>query len=150
MAFVDASIDLVYVRGQDGSLLECVHNAMAAGDECWKKVEQTQEVGYDVSLGSTYHGKKPSPPGPAVEALDLVGHRYTESSVFMRYILLEDGSVWVWAYYGNPVSSFMLPLLGFLGWPVCGLVLAIGLTLAIWLVVGVRALVRHGKRIKEV
>jgi hypothetical protein len=140
VAFEDAGLDLVYVRGQDGSLFECDHTVDLEAGTCWRKVKQAREIEHAVSLGMTYHGTKPAPPGPVVESLDLVGHRYRESSTYVSFALLEDGTIWVWKHYANPVSSFLFPLLS---GPVCGLALALVLLAVIWIVVGVRALVRR-------
>jgi hypothetical protein len=142
VAFEDAGLDLVYVRGQNGSLFECDHTVDLEAGTCWKKVEQIREIEHAVSLGFTYQGTKPAHPGQVVESLDLVGHRFRENSTYVSFALLEDGTVWVWKHYTNPVSSFLFPLLS---GPVCGLALAIVLLAFIWIVVGVRALVKRGK-----
>jgi hypothetical protein len=98
-----------------------------------------QEIKHGVSLGLSYDGTKPDPPGPVLESLDLVGHRFTESSTYVSFVRLEDSSVWKWVHYANPVNNLFPILAG----PVCGLALALALLALIWIVVGGRALVRR-------
>ena len=147
VGFVDADLGFVCVRGLDGSLFECTHwTGVTADNACWKAVDQPQKRGGYVEHGKVYGGKMPLPPGPVVQTLDLIGHEHRESTTYARYVLLEDGSVWFWEHYTG--SGKVLGTL--FGGPIFGLALAVVLIVGIWLVVGVRALVRHGKRIKEV
>ena len=138
--FVDAGLYRVYVRGQDGSLFECAHmDEPIKQDECWKSVEQPESPGYRVQYGYDYGSKTPSPPGPVVETFGLKGYPYRENSTYARYILLEDGSVWVWKHHSSPMPL----ILAVMGGLFFGLALAVVLIVTMWLVVGVRALVRR-------
>jgi hypothetical protein len=138
--FVDADLGFVSVRGQDGSTFECVHWTGETGDNaCWKNVEQSRKSIGGTEHGVSYGGKMPSPPGPVVESLDLIGHEHRESTTYVRYVLLEDGTVWFWTYYTGS-GKVMATLLG---GPIFGLALAVVLIVGIWLVVGVRALVKR-------
>jgi hypothetical protein len=139
--FVVADHLYVYVRGQDGSLLECDRTGPTADNACWRKVEQPRESGAYVEHGIAYEGKRPPPPGPVKQALDLEIRRYAEQVTYARYVLLEDGSVWVWQYTADANTSLLLLFSA----PICGLALAVALVLGLWLVVGVAALVRGRK-----
>jgi hypothetical protein len=142
---VDANDRYVYLRGEDGSLLECDHRGATADNACWKRVDEMQGDGAHVDRDDAYRDKRAPPPGPVVESLDLAVRPYAEQVVYMQFALLEDGSVWVWRYTGDANTS-----LGILfGAPLCGLALAVVLVVVIWLVVGVRALVRRRKRKQE-
>jgi hypothetical protein len=138
MEIVDADLDRVYVRGQDGALFECDRTGPTRDDACWKEVEQPRERESWVEHGDAYQGKRPAPPGPVKEALD-VSWQFAERASYARYVLLEDASVWVWVYHADANASLLL----LFGGPVCGLALALAIVLAIWLVVGVRALLRR-------
>lgn len=140
-AFVVADHLYVYVRGQDGSLLECDRTGPTVDNACWRKAEQPRESGAYVEHGVAYEGKRPPPPGRVKQALDVVIRRYAEQVTYARYVLLEDGSVWVWEYTADANTSLAL----LFGGPICGLALAVVLVLGLWLVVGVRALVRRRK-----
>ena len=139
-AIVDADLDRVYVRGQDGSLYECDRNGPTQDDACWVQVEQPRERDSSVEHGNSYRGKLPSSPGPVTEALDVSRH-FAERAWYARYVLLEDGSVWVWAYNADANTSLLLLFTG----PICGLALAIVLVLLIWLALGVWGLLRGRK-----
>jgi hypothetical protein len=144
-AFVDADDRYVYLRGEGGSLLGCDCNGPTADNACWKRVEKTQESGAYVDRDVSYEGKRASPPGPVVESLDLTIYRHAETTVYVQYAVLEDGSVAVWQYTAD--ANWNLGTL-FLG-PICGLASAIALVLGIWLALGVGALLRQRKRKRE-
>jgi hypothetical protein len=75
-----------------------------------------------------------------VEALD-VSREWAERAWYRRYVLLDDGSVWVWYYDADANTSLLALSVG----PTCGLTLAVVIVLAIWLAFGVWALVRRRK-----
>lgn len=137
MAIVDADLDTVCVRGQDGSLFECDHTGPTRDNTCWKEVDQPREKDPYVEHRNTYQGDIPSPPGPVKDALD-VSRQFAERASHARYALLEDGSVWLWDYHADANTSLLL----LAGPPIIGLALAIGIVLVIWLVAGLRALMR--------
>lgn len=138
---VDASPGRIHVRGEDGSLLECDHTGPTRDNACWKKAEQPVQKDGRVELGVTYRGEIPPLPGPMVEALDLVFYQYAESATYMRYALLEDGSVWVWEHHADANTSLLVLFAG----PVCGLALAIVIVVVMWLVIGGRAALKKRK-----
>ena len=139
VALMDAGDEIVFVRGRDGSLFECEHSGPTDDDACWRAVDAVLESDDRVELGVAYEGKRKPPPGLVVSSLDLVIRRYPEMNVYAQYVLLEDGSVWVWEHTVDANWSLGTIFLG----PVCGLALAVILVLGIWLVVGARALVRR-------
>jgi hypothetical protein len=139
--FVVADHEYAYVRGQDGSLLECDLTGPTADNACWRKVQQPQESGAYVQHGVAYEGKRPPPPGPVKQALDVEIRQYAESVTYARFVLLEDGSVWVWKYSVDANTNLLLLFSA----PICGLALAVVLVLGLWLVVGLGALLRARK-----
>jgi hypothetical protein len=131
----------VYMRGQDGSLLECDLTGPTADNACWRRAEQPRESDVYVQHGAAYEGKRPPPPGPVTQALDVEIRRYAESVTYARFVLLEDGSVWVWNYSADANTNLLLLFSA----PICGLALAVVLVLGLWLVVGLGALLKARK-----
>ena len=137
---VDAGLDIVYVRGRGGSLFACDHTGATRENACWSEVEEPSTKDLDVEYGKTYSGDIPPSPGPVVQSLDVSRH-HAERAWYRRYVLLEDGSVWLWDY--NADANWNLMLL--MGGPTCGLALAIVIILLVWLAAGLRALLRRHK-----
>ena len=61
-AIVDADLDEVYVRAQDGSLYVCDHTGPTRNNACWVEVDQVGERDDGVRPNSTYREEVPSPP----------------------------------------------------------------------------------------
>ncbi len=137
-AIVDATMYVVYVRGQDGSLFVCDHRGQTRDNACWQEVEQVGERDYDVEHANTYRGEIPAPPGTVVETLDLSRH-FAERASHARYALLEDGSVWLWDYHADANWSLVLLACG----PVLGLGLGVVIVALWWGAAGLRALLRR-------
>jgi hypothetical protein len=138
LAIVDGSLDVVYLRGQDGSLFECDHTGPTRDNACWKEVDQPRDRGGGVNLGDRYRGEIPPPPGPVKEVLD-VSWMFAERASYVRYALLQDGSVWLWEYQADANWNLMLIMCG----PIGGLAVAIIIVLVMWLGAGLRALLRR-------
>jgi hypothetical protein len=145
LAIVGGDPGAVYVRGQDGSLFECDHTGPTRDNACWKEVDQQRERGGGVNLGDRYRGEIPPPPGPVKEVLDVSLMMFVERASYLRYALLEDGSVWLWDYHADANWSLALLMLG----PICGLAVAIVIVLVSWVAVGLRALLRWLKARRE-
>ena len=137
-AIVDANLDVVYVRGQDGSLFVCDHSGPTRDSACWQEVEQVGESDYGVEHANTYRGEIPAPPGTVQETLD-VSWQAAERASHARYALLEDGSVWLWDVHADANWSLVLLACG----PILGLVLAVVIVVLWWGAAGLRALWRR-------
>ena len=139
LRIVAGNLYVVYLRAQDGSLFECDHTGPTRDNACWKQVNELPEgVGSGVEYGNAYRGEIPPPPGPVKEVLD-VSWMFAERATYLRYALLEDGSVWVWDYQADANWNLMLIMCG----PIGGLALAIVIVLVMWLGAGLRALLRR-------
>lgn len=145
LAIVGGDLDVVYLRGQDGSLFECDRTGPTRDNACWKQVDQQRKRGGGENLGDRFGGEIPPPPGPVKEVLD-VSWMFAERATYLRYALLQDGSVWVWEYQADANWNLMLIVCG----PVGGLALAIVIVLAIWLTLGLRALLRRRRAKREI
>ncbi len=137
-AIVDANMDVVYVRGRDGSLFVCDHTGPTRDNACWQEVEEVGERGYGVEHANTYRGEIPAPPGTVKETLDVSQH-FAERASHARYALLEDGSVWLWDVHADANWSLVLLACG----PILGLVLAVVIVVLWWGAAGLRALWRR-------
>ena len=127
--FVTGDTEVLYVATETGSVYLCEADSRAR-DACWLPADPP----YTVDERSDYEhsvipGDPPSPPpGEPVEVL-YVSRFYAELAVETRYVLLADGTVWVWLYQ----SSGYLGLLVLLAAPVLGL--GAGLVLIVILVI---------------
>jgi len=137
-AIVDADLDEVYVRAQDGSLYVCDHTGPTRNNACWVEVDQVGERDDGVRPNSTYREEVPSPPG-TIREFRHVSWYHAERARHSRYALLEDGSIWLWDRSADANWSLVLLACG----PISGLALAIVIVLVWWGVAGLRALWRR-------
>jgi hypothetical protein len=142
---VDADLSQVLVRGQDGSLYVCDQNGPTRDNACWEQVDQIAE-GYGGVSHDTYRGSVEIPPAPGavMQTLDVSWHA-AERASYARYILLEDGSLWVWDHHADANWSLVLLAVG----PICGQALAVVIVVLWWGVAGLRALWRRGQAKRE-
>jgi hypothetical protein len=142
---VDADLSEVLVRGQDESLYVCDHTGRTRDKACWEPLDHTGEGYGDVSH-DTYRGSVeiPPPPGVVKQTLDVSWHR-AERASYARYVLLEDGSLWVWDHHADANWSLVLLAVG----PICGLALAVVIVAMWWGAAGLRALWRRGQAKSE-
>jgi ABC-type antimicrobial peptide transport system permease subunit len=93
----------VYVETENGRLYSC----RQFSNECWVETGRPQEL-----PESSYPCEHPSfrigfPPGQVVDSLEI---QYCGVDLFTEanYVLLDDGSVWVWRHGGGSSGSFVL------------------------------------------
>jgi hypothetical protein len=138
VAIMDADLEVVYVRGEKGALYACNHTEPTRDNACWEQIGQLPQTDSGVDHRNTYRDEIPPPPGEVQDVLD-VSWDYAERHTQLRYVLLADGTVWLWDYHADANWSIALLMLG----PVCGLALAIVIVVVMWLGAGLRALIRR-------
>ncbi len=119
VGFVAADPNQVYVATQSGQVYVCDHHQAPVNTQCWQPAEAPYAVEQETDYQhSVFAGEVPPPPGEAVDAV-YVALFYAEVAFEARYVLLTDGTIWVWEYGTNSNGSLLVLLAG----PVLGLAL---------------------------
>jgi len=119
-SFVAADPFQVYVSTQSGQVYVCGHNQAPADGQCWRPAEAPYAVAAETDYEhSVFAGEAPPPPGDTTDAVYVALFR-ADAANEARYVLLTDGTVWVWEYATDANQSLLILLAG----PVLGLALA--------------------------
>jgi hypothetical protein len=137
-SIVNADLDEVYVRAQDGSLWVCDHTGPTRDNACWRETEEVGKLASGEEHNQYYRQEIPPPPGTAKQVLHISWY-HAERARHSRYALLEDGSVWLWDCFPDANWSLVLLACG----PISGLALAVIIVSLWWGVAGLRALWRR-------
>jgi hypothetical protein len=142
IAYVD--LDVVCVRGADGSLAACEPVVSTRKEGCWRPIDALPDRDERIDHRDTFRGQIPPAPGTVVDSLDL-SFDWAERATHARYVLLDDGTVWQWRHNADANTALGIVALG----TVCGLALAIAILAVLWLVVGLRALLERRRAPKD-
>jgi len=110
----------LYVTAADDQVYRC----------CWERSELPD---YPSGPGSHFpcdvSQEKPSPPAGVIDRLDIT-YCGPDYGLAYAYVLLDDGSVWKWAFTENPLAGISILLSYSLGGTGVGLL--VGGSIAIW------------------
>jgi hypothetical protein len=119
VSFVAADPFRVYVSTLSGQVYVCDHDGAPVNSDCWLLAEEPYAIATDTDFErSVFSGEVPPPPGETTDAV-YVSLIKAEAAYEARYVLLADGTVWVWEFGADSRQS----LLVLLGGPVLGLAL---------------------------
>ncbi|MFQ5580653.1 MAG: hypothetical protein ACE5FZ_08570 [Nitrospiria bacterium] len=111
-------------------------------DDCWYETQEPLSVDQKARFDKSLYQREVEPPvGTVVDTLEVTVWQ-AEDAFEVRYILLEDGTVWKWEYDVGSYLSLFIIILG----PIAGVALGIVVVVILWTGVGLRRL-QH--RIKE-
>lgn len=139
---VTGDVGVVYVVTAAGSIYGCRHRGTRVADDCWYETQEPLSVDQKARFDKSLYQREVEPPvGTVVDTLEVTVWQ-AEDAFEVRYILLEDGTVWKWEYDVGSYLSLFIIILG----PIAGVALGIVVVVILWTGVGLRRL-QH--RIKE-
>jgi len=126
---------VVYVAAGAGKVYACAHHGKKPPAYGWSEAAYPLEVDPEIKTDQRLFDKDPKPPpGVVVDSL-IVTRWFAEAAEETRYLLMQDGSVWMWRYdVGSYLALFM-----WIAGPLAGLALGVLAVIALWLRAGVRA-----------
>jgi hypothetical protein len=131
--------DVVYVRTATGSIFGCEHRETRAPDDCWEDAQEPLSVDSEARFDTRlYEREVEPPPGTVVDTL-YVTFWYAEDAFEIRYVLLEDGTVWKWEYDVGSYLNLAILLLGLAVGGAIGVVAVV----VLWVRAGLRSRRRH-------
>jgi hypothetical protein len=126
--FVTGDVNVIYAATNDGRVFSCESESRTR-DACWVLAEPPYTVDDRADFEhSVISGDPPPPPAEPVESL-YVSRFYAEMAIEARYVLLGDGTVWVWLHQASGYTALLVLLAA----PVLGL--GLGLVLIVVLVI---------------
>ncbi len=91
---IGADETTVFVQTQSGKIYRC----------CWLQASEfTQVPSYNLEYND-FPFEISRPPGEATDGIEVV-HNYVEGVFTQKYILVQDGSVWLWEYAWDPYTA---------------------------------------------
>ena len=110
----------LYVAAADDQIFKC----------CWERSELPEFPSFPPShFPCEVPQEKPTPPGTIVDRLEVT-YCGADYGLAYSYVLLDDGSVWKWAFTQDPLAGIGILLLYSLGGIGGGLLL--GVAIAVW------------------
>jgi hypothetical protein len=132
---VTGDADVVYVRTATGLVYRCDHGETRAAEDCWDYAQEPLTVHSKARLGtSVYQGELEPPPGTVVDTLHVTIW-YAEDAFETRYVLLEEGTVWMWQYDVGAYWTLSILLIG----PAVGAAIGIVAVIVLWARAGLRS-----------
>ncbi len=139
---VTGDTDVVYVATAAGRVYACDRSKAEPTEDCWKETSQPLRIDPETEFDHPLFQKDVAPPSGTVMDVLNVTLWYVEGAYETRYVLLQDGSVWMWRYDVNAYVSMFIWVFGALA----GLALGILGMAVLWVRAGVTAMLLRRSR----
>ena len=107
LEFVDANSTYAYVRNQSGDLYRCPH--------CWEEAEPLEQPLVEPTrFCPPANVRVPPDPGEVIKRLGG-WECHADAITYYQYVILSDGSVWVWSLLRGSYGFLFYPLFAICG-----------------------------------